>query len=312
MMVKDISIGMQFDGFFILKTAAIKTSKNGSTYLDGTLEDRSGTVGFKHWDYGGLIGPADVGKIVKVRAEGKEYQGNLQLTVTKIRVAEHTDEYDLEELVPVAPINETEAFLQVRELIANMRDGDYRSICETMLDRYASEFRRIPAAKSFHHSFICGLLMHTSYMMRAADFYATVYGPMIDRDLLVAGTFMHDLSKREEFALSDFGIVTDYSLKGELLGHLVMGADAIGEVGAELGLPEEKILLLQHMVLSHHGKPEYGAAVIPKFAEAELLFFLDMIDSRMEIYREAYENVEPGSFSDRVFALDNKRFYRHS
>lgn len=106
-------------------------------------------------------------------------------------------------------------------------------------------------------------------------------------------------------------MVTDYSMKGQLLGHLVMGAEEVAEISKELDIEEEKAVLLQHMVLSHHGEPEFGAAVKPMCAESELLSYIDMIDSRMEIYRETLEDINIGEFSNRVFALE-KRIFRHN
>ena len=105
-------------------------------------------------------------------------------------------------------------------------------------------------------------------------------------------------------------MVTDYSMKGQLLGHLVMGAEEVAKISKELDIDGEKAVLLQHMVLSHHGEPEFGAAVKPMCAESELLSYIDMIDSRMEIYRETLENMNSGEFSNRIFALE-KRVYRH-
>lgn len=132
-----------------------------------------------------------------------------------------------------------------------------------MLERHLETFRSIPAAKSVHHSFLSGLLMHTANMLCLADFLAGQYSQIIDRSLLLTGTLLHDFAKEKEFTFSQLGVVTDYSRKGQLLGHLVMGAQEIAQVAAELGTPEEKSLLLQHMILSHHGEPEFGAAVKP-------------------------------------------------
>ena len=151
--------------------------------------------------------------------------------------------------------------------------------------------------------------MHTATMMKTADFLASVYGDIIDRSLLLAGTFLHDIAKEKEFTFSELGLVTEYSVKGQLLGHLVMGAQEVASVAAELGIPDDKSVLLQHMILSHHGEPEFGAAVKPICAESELLSQIDMIDSRMEIYRETLANLQPGEVSGRIFALD-KRIYR--
>ena len=152
--------------------------------------------------------------------------------------------------------------------------------------------------------------MHTGNMLKLADFLSDLYADTVDRSLLLAGTFAHDLQKESEFALSQLGLVTDYTVKGQLLGHLVMGAQEIAEISALLTIPEDKSVLLQHMVLSHHGEPEYGAAVKPVCAESELLSYIDMIDSHMEIYKENLDGLSPGEFSGRIFALD-KRIYRH-
>ena len=168
----------------------------------------------------------------------------------------------------------------------------------------------VAGGQLLHHGFVGGLLMHTAYMVKAAAFYAGLY-PAVDRSLLLAGTLLHDFCKCEEFVTSTLGLVAEYSLKGQLVGHLVLGAEAVSRVAASLGVPEEKSVLLQHMILSHHGEPEFGAAVRPMCIEAELLSYLDLIDSRMEIYTEAMEETPVGTFSGRIFALD-KRIYHHA
>ena len=152
--------------------------------------------------------------------------------------------------------------------------------------------------------------MHTGNMLKIADQLAELYADTVDRDLLLAGTLLHDFAKEEEFTFSELGLVTEYSLKGKLLGHLAMGAQEIAEIAKELNVPEEKSVLLQHMILSHHGEPEFGAAVRPQCAESELLALIDLIDSRMEIYRETFASVPAGKFSQRIFALD-KTIYHH-
>ena len=192
-----------------------------------------------------------------------------------------------------------------------MQDADYRAVARTMLQRHLAAFRSIPAAKSVHHSFLSGLLMHTYNMLRAADFLAGLYPEVIDRSLLLTGTLLHDFAKEREFVFSDLGIVTEYSTAGQLLGHLVMGAQEVADVARELAIAEEKSLLLQHLLLSHHGEPDFGAAVRPMCAEAELLSYIDLIDSRMEIYAETLPSVPAGGFSGRIFALE-KKIYHHN
>ena len=303
--------GDRVEGFYILKEGTIKTSNSGKPFLSATLSDRSGNLDLKAWDYSGPVGaPEDAGKVVKVRGDVTEYRGTTQLTASNIRMATAEDGYDVSALVPTAPIDRDETLEAVQALVRSLEDPDYRQVAQTMLSRHLETFRGIPAAKSVHHSFLSGLLMHTANMLRLADFLAGLYPQIIDRSLLLTGTLLHDFAKEREFTFSQLGMVTDYSRKGQLLGHLVMGAQEIAQVAAELGTPEEKSLLLQHMVLSHHGEPEFGAAVRPMFAEAELLSYIDLVDSRMEIYAETLPTVPAGSFSSRIFALD-KRIYHH-
>ena len=310
--ISDLTVGQQFEGFYILKEAQAKTTAAGKPFLSAALSDRSGKLPAMVWDYAGPIAGADVGKVVKVRGEVSEYKGSLQVTVNKIRLAGADDHYDVAALVPTAPIDVDTVLQEVHDLTDSIEDADYRLLTSTLLERNLAAFKDIPAAKSVHHAFIHGLLMHTAYMLRTAGFLSKLYPEVVNRSLMLAGTLLHDFKKREEFAFSELGLVTEYSVKGQLLGHLVMGAQEIAAVAVELGVPEEKSVLLQHMVLSHHGEPEFGAAVRPMCAEAELLSYIDMIDSRMEIYKENFETTPVGAFSERIFALDGKRIFHHN
>ena len=303
--------GIDIEGFYLLKSAFPKVTVSGKPFLTAVLADESGTIEAKVWDYSGPIGERDAGKVIKVRGSVSDYRGALQVTVDKLRLAAEDDHVDVSRLVRVAPIDRAGAYADITRLISTLEDADYRAVCEEMLRRHEDAFRTIPAAKSVHHSFLSGLLMHTYNMLRLADFLAAQYADTVNRSLLLAGTLLHDFGKEREFTFSDLGLVTDYSTKGQLLGHLVMGAQETAEVAEMLGIPEEKSVLLQHLLLSHHGEPEFGAAMLPQCAEAELLSLIDQIDSRMEIYREALAPLKSGEFSQRIFALDNRRIYKH-
>ena len=303
--------GIDIEGFYLLKSAFPKVTVSGKPFLTAVLADESGTIEAKVWDYSGPIGERDAGKVIKVRGSVSDYRGALQVTVDKLRLAAEDDHVDVSRLVRVAPIDRAGAYADITRLVSTLEDADYRAVCEEMLRRHEDAFRTIPAAKSVHHSFLSGLLMHTYNMLRLADFLAAQYADSVDRSLLLAGTLLHDFGKEREFTFSELGLVTDYSTKGQLLGHLVMGAQETSEVAEMLGIPEEKSVLLQHLLLSHHGEPEFGAAVLPQCAEAELLSLIDQIDSRMEIYREALVPLKSGEFSQRIFALDNRRIYKH-
>lgn len=308
--IADMYISQELEGFYILKDASAKTTAAGKPFLSGVLSDITGSVEMKVWDYTGPVGASDIGKVVKIRGIVTDFKGTLQVNVSRIRLASAADSYDTASLVPAAPIDPDAELQEVYALVAQIGDSEYQSVCRTMLERHIDEFRTIPAAKSVHHGFTSGLLMHTSNMLKLADFLAGLYPDAIDRDLLLSGTLLHDFAKAREFAFSELGMVTDYTVNGNLLGHLVMGAQEICDVCRELNVSEKKSVLLQHMILSHHGKPEFGAAVIPQCAEAELLYYIDCIDSRMEIYAETLATLPEGSFSPRIFALE-KRIYNH-
>ena len=308
--ISAIAPGDEVEGYYILKSANPKVAANGKPFLTGALSDKTGTIELKVWDYPGPLGAGDEGKVVKVRGTAGEYRGAVQFTAGRIRLAAEDDSVDVAALVPTAPIDRTAAMDELRRWAASIEDGDYRAVAEEMLDAHGEALAAIPAAKSVHHAFLGGLLMHTANMMKIADFLAGMYPETIDRSLLLCGTLLHDMAKEREFVFSQLGLATDYSVKGQLLGHLVMGAQEAAETAQRLGVPEEKSVLLQHLILSHHGEPEFGAAVRPLCAEAELLSLIDSVDSRMEIYRETYETMEPGTFSPRIFALE-KKIFRH-
>lgn len=308
--ISDMRVGDEAEGFYVLTRAEIKRSKDGKPFLNATLSDCTGSIPAKMWDCAAELGAGDTGKVVKVRGAVTEYNGALQFTIRLFRPANERDSYDLKDLVPSAPIDTNEALDEVRGIVASITDGDYRAVCERMLGAHMESFSVIPAAKSVHHAFRSGLLMHTVNMLRIADFLADEYADILDRSLLLAGTLLHDLAKEKEFVFSELGIVTDYSVKGDLLGHLVMGAQEAAKAAEELGVPEEKSVLLQHMLLSHHGTPELGAAVLPRIAESELLSMIDRIDAHMQVYRETMETTPKGQFSGKIYALE-KRIYHH-
>ena len=308
--IADMTAGQQIQGYYILKDIRCKTSSTGSPFLSARILDTTGEMDSKIWNYSGPLTAEDSGKVMLLRGEVTEFNGSLQFIIQRIRPAEAGDHYDIGDLVPSAPIDTEAALTEVREILASIEDTEYQAICLTMLERHLDSFYTIPAAKSVHHAFRSGLLMHTLNMLRAADFLAELYGEIIDRSLLLAGTFLHDFGKDQEMVRSELGLVTDYSTQGMLLGHLYIGAREISELAKEQGMSEEKNMLLQHMILSHHGRPEYGAAVEPQCAESELLSLIDLMDSRMEIYAEAVSELKPGSFSGKLFAI-GKAVYRH-
>lgn len=161
-LIAEMSLSDEVEGFYVLKAAYPKMTATGKPFLSASLSDRSGSIEIKVWDYSGPISSVDEGNVVKIRGTVSEFRGALQITADRIRLADGNDTYDLSSLVPVAPIDVDATMAEVERLINSIADADYRKICSTMMARHKKSLKTIPAAKSVHHGFISGLLMHLS------------------------------------------------------------------------------------------------------------------------------------------------------
>lgn len=297
----------RYDGFLLVRSAEQRSASNGSRYLDMTLGDRTGEINAKLWD--GAYAPPPAGSVVRVRGQLHEYAGRLQLRVERIREATDADEIDLVQLVPCAPRPPEEMLAEVRASVDAMASEDLRRIVTRLLDDCGDTLLTFPAAAKLHHAERSGLLHHVTSMLRMAHHYADEY-PTLDRDLLIAGVIVHDLSKIGELNASDLGTVEGYTVDGQLIGHLVRGVAHIDAAGRETGCDPELLLMLEHMILSHHGIPEYGSPRPPMFPEAEVLTHLDTLDARIFEMNAALDRVQPGGFSERLWSLDRKLYRR--
>ena len=307
MYLSDIKRDDRFEGYLIVRSAEQRASANGKNYLDMTLADKSGSINAKMWD--GTVQPPLAGSIVKVRATGNEFNGRMQLRVEKIRAAESRDQVDMSALIPCAPRDPNEMLGEVVRAADHIADPDLRRITCELLDRAGDKLLTFPAAKQMHHAERGGLLHHTTTMLRAANAIMTVY-PQLNASLLTAGVIVHDLAKIDEMDADTLGLVSDYSVDGKLIGHIVRGVVNIQLAAEKTKASPGKALLLQHMVLSHHGIPEYGSPLAPKFPEAEVLNTIDTLDARLYEMDEALSRAIPGGFSDKVWGLDNRQLYR--
>ena len=179
-----------------------------------------------------------------------------------------------------------------------------------MLDEYGDAMTDCPAAFKLHHAIRGGLLMHTLSIVKMCECVASIY-PTVDKELLISGAILHDICKTQEFVLSDSGLVEGYSPRGQLIGHLVMGAMEIERVARENNISKETATLLEHMLISHHGEPEFGAATRPLFLEAEILSELDSLDANIYEIENCLADVAPNEFSSRQWALHDRKFYNH-
>ena len=188
-------------------------------------------------------------------------------------------------------------------------DDDLKRICLKELTDNREKLMYYPAAQKNHHAEMAGLLYHVKRMLMMAERACQVY-TNLDRELVMAGVILHDMEKLNEIESNNMGISTGYSFEGKLLGHLVQGVKKIDSLSKELGIPEEKAVMLEHMILSHHYEPEFGSPKRPLFPEAEMLHYLDVLDAKMFDMQEALDKTEPGEFSDKVWTLDNRTLYR--
>ena len=307
--VSDIRANVRFEGWLLVQKAEMRATANGKRFLDLSLVDRTGAVPAKWWDYAGE--PPAVGTVVRVRGLGNEYNGHLQLRIDSLAPARPEDGRAPADFVPAAPETPESMLAEVSATAAALRDPSLRAIVLRLLAS-ANEGGRLlsaPAAKSMHHATLGGLLHHTVMMLRVAKAVAGVYR-FLDKDLLFAGVIAHDLGKLDEMSANDLGLVDGYTRDGRLVGHIVRGVVNIERAAAETGASRERTLLLQHLVLSHHGEPDFGSPVPPKCPEAEVLSMIDRLDAKLYQMVAALKGVKPGEFSPPVWGLDHAEIYR--
>ncbi len=299
------------DGFWLVKTADKKANVKGAAYLDMVLCSKDGEINGKLWDYSELIhGVYAPGDLVKIRGSITRFNGNDQLRVEKIRPVNESDGVSVTDFVPTAEYSGEMMLGQVMNIIASVKDEELKQLTYALVKDREKQLLFWPAAFKLHHAIRGGLLYHTLSIIRLAEGVCKIY-PSVDKDLLMCGIIVHDLCKIDEFQISPAGLAAGYSVKGELIGHLVMGAVKIEMKAKELGISEDKAMLLQHMVISHHGEPDFGAAVRPMFLEAEILSQLDTLDATIYEITSAVGDVKSGEFTPRQWALDNRKLYNH-
>lgn len=307
----NISPSGSVDCFVLLKTVEKKTSAKGGFYLDATIADKSGEMNAKLWDYSEAVhGVYEAGNLVKLRGTVSEYRGVNQFRIDRIRLVLPEDGVDINDFVPSTGFNEADMWNELYNIADAFADADLKAIVTTILKEKKEQMLYWPAAFKMHHAVKGGLLCHTLSIVRLAEAVCRVY-TFADRELLLAGVILHDIGKIEEFELNSTGLVSGYSPKGNLVGHLVSGAVTVEKTAEKLGITSEVPMLLSHMLISHHGDPEFGAAVLPQFLEAELLSQLDMMDATVFEICEATAAVKSGETTGRIFGLDNRKLYNH-
>ena len=298
------------DGFVLLKKCDEKKTKSGSTYLDMTIGDRDGEMSAKLWDFNGSAKIFEKDMIVKVRGTVEQYNGKDQFRVVQIRPANENDVYNLTDLVPASEMGGEQLFDMMVSKVQSFENESLKRIVLDIITKNKADMIKYPAALKLHHAIIGGLMYHTMSIVKAAEAMCKIY-PSINRELLLSGAILHDVAKTWELDESKSGLAKGYTNQGELIGHLVKGAMMVEETAQRLGISGEEVTLLEHMIISHHGVPDFGAAVRPMFLEAIVLSKLDDLDATIYEVNDAVSKVDKNKFTDRQWALDNRKLYNH-
>ncbi len=315
--INDFKTGDNVTDFFMLNNLTRKVGSTGKPYLDMTLTDKSGKIAGKKWDVSKddelLLSNVENGIIVKVSGSVTSFNEQPQFRIGQIRRA-MGDELtrlgiDVDDFVRRAPEKSGEMFKYLCSVAEAMKDEDFKMVALKALIDNKERIISHPAAISNHHSLYGGLLYHMKRMVEHALVLCDIY-KILNRDLLVTGTILHDIEKLNEIEANKMGIGTGYSMEGKMLGHLVMGAKTVSRWCEELRVGDEKSLMLQHMMLSHHGKLEFGSPVRPIFPEAMMLHYIDAMDANMYDMEEALNQVASGGYTEPIRTMDNRRLYK--
>lgn len=298
--VSELTDSDPVETIFLVASKAIRETRNGDPYLCVTLQDRTGTIEGRAWDDAlALEERFGVDDFVALRGRVSSYRGELQLNIADLdKISD--DRVNLEDFLPHSRWKSHHLFEKLEELLeAEIASDEVRRFFDALFEdeTLRQNYLRAPAAVSNHHAYLAGLAEHSLSMARLAvrvgRHYEAYYPGLADTDLLVAGCILHDIGKIEELT---YRRSFAYSTEGRLVGHIAGGCELIGRVAAHMSPPLDEDLerQLKHLVLSHHGKREYGAPITPRTPEAILLHELDMIDSRMNMCWNACEALLEG------------------
>lgn len=304
----DLRTGDLIDAPVLIEQMHVRTAKNGKQFLDLVFADTSGKISGKYWQASAEDAQNFVaGQIVQLKGQCETYRNMLQIKIESLKLTP-PDSYSVAQFMQHAPLTKQELQDQINELILEITQPHWNRIVRYLINQHQDSFFEYPAAKSNHHDYAGGLAFHTVSIARLANQVCQQY-PQVNRSLLISGTILHDLGKTRELSGA---VNTQYTLEGNLLGHLVILDAEIVAACQQLKFDTEAedIVLLRHMVIAHHGLLEYGSAKRPQILEAEILHALDELDATITMITKAEHKVQPGEFSERIFGLDNRRFYR--
>ena len=298
-----------FEGFYLIKSAEVRQTRAGKDYIAFTFQDDSGEIEGKLWDaQPHNVAEYTAGKVVHIKGRREVYNNTPQVNQLVLRLpraGEPNDPADFKEKPPVDPKDLRDYLAQ---MIFKIENPVWQRVVRALYSKYDKEFYSYPAAKTNHHAFESGLAFHTATMVRLADAIGDIY-PQLNKSLLFAGIMLHDLAKVIELSGPDD---TEYTVRGNLIGHIALIDEEITKVLLELKIDDSKedVIVLRHIILSHHGLLEYGSPVRPRIMEAEIIHMIDNLDAEMMMMTGALAKVGEGEMTSRIFAMDNRSFYK--
>lgn len=301
------AVGETIDEFLLIKQSVKGVTTTGNPFMSLVLQDKSGDIEAKLWDTKDeheKLFAAET--IVRVGGEIHNYRGKNQLRIKSIRPAKPEENQSIGDLLPASEKSTEQLFEEIMQYLFEMENPQIQRITRHILKKHQQSVLTFPAATRNHHDYVSGLADHVVSMLRLGKSLLGIY-PSLNKDLLYAGIILHDIGK--VFELSG-PIATTYTVEGNLLGHISIMVTEISKTAEELEIEGEEVMLLQHMVLSHHGKEEWGSPKRPMIKEAEMLHYIDNIDAKMMMLDRALEKTKPGEFSERLFPLENRSFYK--
>jgi 3'-5' exoribonuclease len=273
---------------FVVAVKQVKAKKSGEPYLSVTLADRSGQLQAHMWDnVAETLNAFDQDDFVKVKGMVHKYNGRWQLTIHKLRKLQE-GEIEYSDYLPTTTKNIDQLWSTLAGFVESFENIWLKTLLKTFLDdeKIATAYKNAPAAKTLHHAFVGGLLDHVVSLFTVCDLAARNY-PQINRDLLLTGAFLHDIGKLHELA---YQRSIAYTTEGQLLGHMIIELEMLHKKLALLpGFPDELKILIEHMIISHHGQYEFGSPKLPMFPEALMLHYMDDLDSKLESMRAQFE-----------------------
>lgn len=281
-------------------------TNNNLPYMTITFQDKTGTIEGKRWDASEedktIFQP---GNVVEIEADVINYRIGLQLKIISARRIPN-EEVDVSLYTISAPVEQQELERRLKNYVDSIQDADLHLLVSTIIQKVYNEFVTYPAAVRNHHEYTNGLLYHTLSMANLAEMIASYY-PQVDRDMLISGVLLHDIGKTIELSGP---MIAKYTKEGRLIGHISIMHSIVRENAEKLMISDEKRILVEHMILAHHGKQEFGSPVLPLTREALLLHMIDDMDAKMTILDKAYASIEEGEFTPKIFALDERCFYK--